>query len=337
MQDDWKASARLTSTWACATSSTFPTRRRRPAAELRPCRTGARLRRRKRRPPGPTSRRGGATSPLAWEPPGTSPATERTCCAPGTAGASFPCPTRRGTCIHLNVPLHDLPELQHWRRTPSTSRRPACLGSRTPSRRRARQAHDHGRAERRQPAASFGHGVLQRDARTCRRWQVSYERQITNSLMAEVAYAGSKGIEPHLGRQPERGPAGPGTQASRRLIQPLSNVVDTSPASTPPTARASQPAGQGGQALCGRAAVPVQLHLRQVPRLRRRARVGRRRRGRPAERHALRAEPRAVWIRRQAPLRAELRVGPPLRRRPPRWRAAASASRSSETGCSAGS
>lgn len=56
-------------------------------------------------------------------------------------------------------------------------------------------------------------------------WQVSYERQLTNTLMAEIAYAGSKGSNLiWVGNINEVQP-GPGTQASRRLIQPLSNVV----------------------------------------------------------------------------------------------------------------
>ena len=56
-------------------------------------------------------------------------------------------------------------------------------------------------------------------------WQVSYERQITNTLMAEVAYVGSKGSNLiWVGNINEVQP-GPGSQASRRLIQPLSNVA----------------------------------------------------------------------------------------------------------------
>jgi Carboxypeptidase regulatory-like domain/TonB-dependent Receptor Plug Domain/TonB dependent receptor len=56
-------------------------------------------------------------------------------------------------------------------------------------------------------------------------WQVSYERQLTNTLMAEVAYVGSKGSNLiWVGNINEVQP-GPGTQASRRLIQPLSNVT----------------------------------------------------------------------------------------------------------------
>jgi hypothetical protein len=55
-------------------------------------------------------------------------------------------------------------------------------------------------------------------------WQVSYGRQITNTLMAEVGYVGSKGENLiWVGNINEVQP-GPGSQASRRLIQPLSNV-----------------------------------------------------------------------------------------------------------------
>jgi hypothetical protein len=56
-------------------------------------------------------------------------------------------------------------------------------------------------------------------------WQLSYERQLTSTLMAEVAYAGSRGANLiWVGNINEVQP-GPGTQASRRLIQPLSNVT----------------------------------------------------------------------------------------------------------------
>jgi hypothetical protein len=56
-------------------------------------------------------------------------------------------------------------------------------------------------------------------------WQVSYERQLTNTLMAEIAYAGSKGSNLIWAANINEVQPGPGTQASRRLIQPLSNVV----------------------------------------------------------------------------------------------------------------
>ena len=57
-------------------------------------------------------------------------------------------------------------------------------------------------------------------------WQVSYERQITNTLMAEVAYAGSKGSDLIWFANLNEVQPGPGSQASRRLIQPLANVVN---------------------------------------------------------------------------------------------------------------
>jgi hypothetical protein len=55
-------------------------------------------------------------------------------------------------------------------------------------------------------------------------WQVSYERQITNTLMAELAYVGSKGQNLMWCFNPNEVQPGPGSQASRRLIQPLSNM-----------------------------------------------------------------------------------------------------------------
>ena len=146
-------------------------------------------------------------------------------------------------------------------------------------------------------------------------WQVSYERQITNTLMAEIAYAGSRGSNLIWAANINEVQPGPGTQASRRLIQPLSNVAtilyfDPSNKSSYHGLQA-----EAEQALLARAAVPGELHVRQVARLRRRTGLGRRRGRRPAERHAVRRKPRPVGLRRQTPLRAELRVGSALRRR----------------------
>ena len=147
-------------------------------------------------------------------------------------------------------------------------------------------------------------------------WQLSYERQLTNTLMAEVAYAGQQGIEPHLGRQHQRGPAGAGHAGlAAAHPAPLQRGHDQllrhqQPLDLP------RPAGEGEPALRARPAVPGQLHVRQVPRLRRLARLGRRRRGRAAERHPLRAEQGALGVRRQAPLRAELGLGAALRSGP---------------------
>jgi hypothetical protein len=57
-------------------------------------------------------------------------------------------------------------------------------------------------------------------------WQVSYERQITNTLMAEVGYVGSKGDNLVWCYNANEIQPGPGSNASRRLIQPLSNVAN---------------------------------------------------------------------------------------------------------------
>jgi hypothetical protein len=55
-------------------------------------------------------------------------------------------------------------------------------------------------------------------------WQLTYERQITNTLMAEVGYVGSKGSNLIWCYNANEVQPGLGSQASRRLIQPLSNV-----------------------------------------------------------------------------------------------------------------
>src|SRR2546422_254904 len=55
-------------------------------------------------------------------------------------------------------------------------------------------------------------------------WQVSYERQLTNSLMGEVAYVGSIGSHLIWCFNPNEVQPGPGSQASRRLLRPLSSL-----------------------------------------------------------------------------------------------------------------
>ena len=55
-------------------------------------------------------------------------------------------------------------------------------------------------------------------------WQVSYERQLAATLMAEVVYVGSRGHNLVWINNPNEVQPGPGTQASRRLIPALSNV-----------------------------------------------------------------------------------------------------------------
>jgi hypothetical protein len=57
-------------------------------------------------------------------------------------------------------------------------------------------------------------------------WQVSYDRQITNTLMAEVAYVGSRGENLMWCFNANEVQPGLGSQASRRLVQPLANVAN---------------------------------------------------------------------------------------------------------------
>jgi Carboxypeptidase regulatory-like domain/TonB-dependent Receptor Plug Domain len=69
----------------------------------------------------------------------------------------------------------------------------------------------------------LGHG-FENETPSMRTWQVSYERQLTQTLMAEIAYVGSKGTHLVVCYNPNEVQPGPGSQASRRLLQPLSNV-----------------------------------------------------------------------------------------------------------------
>jgi hypothetical protein len=55
-------------------------------------------------------------------------------------------------------------------------------------------------------------------------WQASYERQLTTSLMAEVAYVGSRGSHLIWCFNANEVQPGLGSLASRRLLQPLANV-----------------------------------------------------------------------------------------------------------------
>jgi len=71
----------------------------------------------------------------------------------------------------------------------------------------------------------IGHG-FSNETPNMQSWQVSYERQLTNSLMAEIAYAGSKGSNLIWTYNANEVQPGLGSQASRRLIQPLANVVN---------------------------------------------------------------------------------------------------------------
>jgi hypothetical protein len=69
----------------------------------------------------------------------------------------------------------------------------------------------------------LGHG-FENQTPSMQTWQVSYERQLTQTLMAEVAYVGSKGSHLVVCYNPNEVQPGPGSQASRRLLQPLANM-----------------------------------------------------------------------------------------------------------------
>ena len=99
----------------------------------------------------------------------------------------------------------------------------------------------------------FGH-AFSNETPNMDTWQVSYERQITNTMMAEVAYVGSKGRNLiWVGNINEVQP-GPGTQ---RVAPADPAARRTSPRSTTSTPtnklELQQPAGEGEPALLARA------------------------------------------------------------------------------------
>ena len=55
-------------------------------------------------------------------------------------------------------------------------------------------------------------------------WNLNVERQLGPSMLAEIAYAGSHSIHLTYGWNPNETQPGVGTQQSRRLLQPLSNI-----------------------------------------------------------------------------------------------------------------
>jgi hypothetical protein len=69
----------------------------------------------------------------------------------------------------------------------------------------------------------LGHG-FGNETPSMQTWQVSYERQLTQTLMGELAYVGSKGNHLVVCFNPNEVQPGAGSQASRRLIPQLSNV-----------------------------------------------------------------------------------------------------------------
>ena len=59
-------------------------------------------------------------------------------------------------------------------------------------------------------------------------WNFSIQRQMGKSMLAEAAYAGSHGVHVLFGYNPNEVQPGLGSQASRRLLQPLANISSIS-------------------------------------------------------------------------------------------------------------
>ncbi|HEY1948392.1 MAG TPA: carboxypeptidase regulatory-like domain-containing protein [Bryobacteraceae bacterium] len=55
-------------------------------------------------------------------------------------------------------------------------------------------------------------------------WNLNIERQLGHTMLAEIAYAGSRGIHLLYCYNPNEVEPGPGSNAGRRLLQPISNV-----------------------------------------------------------------------------------------------------------------
>jgi hypothetical protein len=55
-------------------------------------------------------------------------------------------------------------------------------------------------------------------------WHLGFERELLTGLMGDVTYAGSRGIHLTFCYNPNEVQPGPGSQASRRLLQPVSNM-----------------------------------------------------------------------------------------------------------------
>jgi hypothetical protein len=142
----------------------------------------------------------------------------------GYGKSYFPVPHAAGNLIHLNVPFTIS---QNY----STETNPLDLSpSRVP-----RLSNPFPAVNPIKPMTTaelnaanprvIGHG-FSNETPNMQTWQVSYARQITNSLMAEIAYAGSKGSNLIWAYNANEVQPGLGSQASRRLIQPLANVVN---------------------------------------------------------------------------------------------------------------
>ena len=281
---------------ACATRSTSPTPRRRTACRTttpRPCElvyAGENA--------DAPREQADALGQLRAAPRhrlGRDRATRRTCCAPATAAATSRCRYAAGNLLDQNVP-DSISQNYSVETNPlvyTPDRVPPPLEP-VP----ARSCRSSRRTTAELNAANplvFGH-AFSNETPHMDTWQVSYERQITNTLMAEIAYAGSKGSNLiWVGNINEVQP-GPGL-AGLAPADPAALERGARSSTSTPTNSSSYNSlqAEAEPALLARPAVPGELHLRQVARLRGLARLGRRRRGRA--RRASRSSTRAAGPR----------------------------------------
>jgi hypothetical protein len=73
------------------------------------------------------------------------------------------------------------------------------------------------------PVAVLGHG-FKNETPSMMSWNFNVERQLSNSMMLEVAYAGAHSTHLLFGYNPNEVQPGIGSQQSRRLLQPIANV-----------------------------------------------------------------------------------------------------------------
>ena len=142
---------------------------------------------------------------------------------------------------------------------------------------RADQAADDGGTERGESARARAF-VRERDAvhaAVAARRRASAAAEPWSSRSATSAARGTHLV---FGWNPNEVQPGLGSQASRRLIPPLSNMIEHHPVRSAQSLDVSQRAAQGDEALLGRPAVPGQLHVfasRSTTAARRRAAAGR--------------------------------------------------------------
>ena len=162
VQDDWKASERLTINAGLRYEVYVPdTEAQDRLPNYDPRRTGARLRRRKRRPPRQQEDAVGQLRPSARRRLGRDRRREERA-ARGLRPELLPgAATRPGTCSTRTCPTRS-PRTTAWRRTRSTSRPPASARSRTRSRPSCRSSRGPPRSSTR-PTRSSSAMVLERD------------------------------------------------------------------------------------------------------------------------------------------------------------------------------